>query len=401
MHHNTHASELPATIDRDRLGLSGSPEADAILTNAGFHLDGASLGESNQFELDGRLRSLPEVTVDDMNAVADMRHLSGQDVLIADIAASQELTDDEADVSDLNPQERAVYRAQLKQREFVEAFSFFAELAKPCDRDSLIARARKALNRLSRGIRGTFERDVTVAAVRSDLVAAGMSGWLVRETLATALGCGLTTVDTYTRRGNAHLRLAAAMATAKAIDKPEGEKSFSFGPPVKYDQRPTFSLERATEGTRFDSDGFRQAVRELPMLAQHDFVVFLQRQAAESTLDAADKADQRLQKLSHYEIEALDIAGRNVATVRRMLAQLDPAERKTLLADWLTEATHAAIAGDAEQRATAKARYTAQEHRHLVADYLEQNDRKSYRQRPGQSLKTKLARRKRTSKKAA
>lgn len=191
------------------------------------------------------------------------------------------------------------------------------------------------------------------------------------------------------------------MARAKASDQPDGETSLSFGPPVKYDQRPTFSLERATEGSQFDSEAFRQAVRELPILAQHDFVVFLQRRAAESSLDAADKAEQRLPKLSHYEIEALEIAGRSDAATRRTLAKCSPTERKTLLADWVTEATHAAIAGSAEQRATAKARYTTREHRELIADWLEQNGRKSSRQRACSTLETKMARRKRASKKAA
>ncbi|MGY3618424.1 hypothetical protein [Bradyrhizobium sp. USDA 10063] len=302
---------------------------------------------------------------------------------------------DDDDVSDLDTaQERAVYREQLKRSEFVEAFNYFAELTKPCEGDALIARARKGLRRLQKGIRGKFERDVTVAAVRSDLARGGMSGWLVRDTLALALSCGVTTVDTYSRSGIAHLRFAAAMARAKATEQPEDETSLRFGPPATYDKRPAFNLERATEGTKFDSDAFRQAVLELPMTAQHDFVVSLQRQATESVLDAADKVEQRLPKLSHYEIEALEIAGRNDATTRRTLAKRSATERKMLLADWLTEATHAAIAGDTAQRAASKT-YTTQEHREAVADFLEANKRRSFRQRPCTTLETKVARRRR------
>lgn len=389
---------------REQIGLADNSAVDregtAWLIAHDYHPDGAKLGESSQFTQDGStcIRREAPAAKGDVAAIISARELAGQETGISTLADDH--IDDDPDVSGLDsPQERAIYRAQLKQREFVEAFSYFADLMKPCDRNGLIARGRKALRRL-RTIRGDFEREVTVAAVRSDLAAAGMSGWLVRQTLAEALDCGVTTVDTLTRRGNAHLRLAAAMATAKVIDGPEDEQTLSFGPPVSYDKRPTFNLERATEGTRFDSDGFRQAVRELPMLAQHDFIVFLQRQAADSTLDAARKADQRLQKLSHSEIEALEIAGRNTATVRRMLSQLDAAERQTLLADWITEAINAAIAGDSAQRAAAS-HYTNQEHRQIVADWLEQNDRKSYRQRSRKSLKTKLARRKRATKKAA
>lgn len=391
---------------RERLGLSdivtSEGTASELLARHGFHPDGEPIGQSTQFQPDGRVIAPRDKTGRNLDGAVDARNLAGHDAPIADVAVDpQDIDDDPENVSHLTPQERATYRAQLKQREFVEAFGFFADLTKPCDREGLIARARNSLKRLRRGIRGEFERDVTVAVARADLAAAGMSEWAARQTIADALSCSASTVDTLTRRGNASLRLAEAVARAKANEQPESETALSFGPSVEYDRRPEFNLERATEGTRFDSHGYRQAVLALPMLAQHDFVLSLQRQSVDDTLDAAERAERRLAKLSSYELDALDIAGRNTGTTRRMLAQLDADERKTLLADWVVETTHAAIAGTAEQRATARANMTTKEHHRTLADWLEQNGCKSYRQRPCTSLKTRVARRKSANRKVA
>lgn len=402
---------MPATkfnATRERLGLSdiitSEGTASELLARHGFHPDGEPIGQSTQFKPDGRGIAPNDTTGSNLDGAVNARHLAGHGAPIADIAADPFGSDDDDgydDLSHLAPQERAAYHAQLKQREFVEAFGFFADLTKPCDRDGLIARARNSLKRLRRGIRGEFERDVTVAVTRADLAAADMSEWAARQTIADALSCSASTVDTLTRRGNASLRLAEAVARAKANEQPDSETAPSFGPPVEYDRRPEFNLERATEGTQFDSGGFRQAILSLPMLAQHDIVLSLQRQSVEGALEAGGKAERRLAKLSNFELDALDIVGRKDGATRRMLAQLDEAHRKTLLADWLTETTNAAIAGTADQRATARANMSTEEHHRAVADLLEQSGRESYRQRPCKSLKTKMARRYRASRKVA
>lgn len=402
---------MPISKMRDRLGLSdvASPKGTAseILAKHGFHPDGEPIGASSQFGEQGQLKDPGDRTGVNLEATLDARHRLVGDAIAVDIASSEanqalEFDDDDIEsLAHLTPQERAVYRSQLKRSEFVESLEGIDDLRTVGDRDFTIRRARKNLKRLRRGIRGAFERELIVAAVRSDLTCSGMSEWAVRQTIADALSCSVTTVDTLTRRGNASLRLAAAMARAKAPDDMEAETPFSFGPPVEYDKRPEFNLERATEGTMLDSDSFRAAICELPILAQHDLVLLLQRQSVEGALDAAETAERRLAKLSMFEIDALDIAGRNTPMMCRMLAKHTPDERKTILADWVIEATHAAIAGTPKQRADAKSNLSTKAHHEIVADWLEQSGRKSARQRPCKSLKTKIARRQRAAKKVA
>jgi hypothetical protein len=300
----------------------------------------------------------------DIATQSDTRQMELGELLVA---GSRDMDADIYMEADIDMEEYVDAKTQrLRQR--IERRGFFHDLTRACNSD---AERRERVKLCLRQLEHTRAEDIraAVVAVLDDTLASLHYPFTQRrDFIASRLGGCVETANKRVRRGHYVLTVAARMAAEQSDDTAESEPVDETPKRLKPD------LRKATRNTMFDSDARRCAIASLSPEEQNAFVRLLERESVEGEIDAIDMADRasRITMLPHSFNRVLDDVGRSDDQSRRLLARMSPADRKALVADWVSEEIDAAISGTAEQRQAARAKYGSREYDRLVARFLEQ-----------------------------